>query len=109
MENLNIVFWLGGIITASILLRPIGRLLPIARVQGSFTAMSLAASFGYVLATVTVYHMLWLYFVKELIFFQWLVHGIIGLGQLKIALSKRGIFHPRKVLPSNILVTYDGA
>ena len=80
MENLNIVFWLGGIITASILLRPIGRLLPVARVQGSFTAMSLAASFGYVLAAVTVYHMLWLYFVKELIFFQWLVHGIIGLG-----------------------------
>ena len=80
MENLNIVFWLGGIITASILLRPIGRLLPIARVQGSFTAMSLAASFVYVLAAVTVYHMLWLYFVKELIFFKWLVHGIIGLG-----------------------------
>jgi len=80
MISISGVMWLGGIVFASLALRPLGRALPIARLKAACDRMSLAGAFGYVIAAVALYQMFWLYFVKELIFFQWLLQGITGLG-----------------------------
>lgn len=80
MANLTGFFWLAVIIGVSFLLRPIGRLVPLAPIRNSCANMTLVGAFGFVLAAVAIYQIYWLYFVKELVFFEWLLHGIIGFG-----------------------------
>jgi len=80
MTGTSGLIWLVFIIAMSLLLRPIGRRVPIAPIQHACTGMSLGGAFGYSIAIATIYLMCWLYFVKELIFFQWFVQGVIGLG-----------------------------
>jgi peptide/nickel transport system permease protein len=80
MTGTSGLIWLACVIAMSLLLRPIGRRVPIAPIQHACTGMSLGGAFGYSIAIATIYLMWWLYFVKELIFFQWFVQGVIGLG-----------------------------
>ena len=79
MLDQTLLMWAAGIIIASFALPRIGSRLPHQRLSLVFSRMSAFAAFGYILFALLLYWLIHLYFVKEVIFFQWAVQGVIAL------------------------------
>lgn len=75
----TLLMWIAGILIASFALPHLGRRLPHQRAAHVFSRMSAFGAFGYILFALLIYWLVYLYFVKEIVFFKWAVQGVIAL------------------------------